>query len=75
MIFGVEKSIWVKKKSRKSYWTLIFYHKIIAYKTTSDVFRTIWAFKTRELSNEQLFCYTEVRSAGYHYSFLSQYKS
>ena len=27
MIFGVEKSVF-GKKSRKSYWTLIFYHKI-----------------------------------------------
>ena len=48
MIFGVEKLIF-GQKSRKRYWTLIFYFKLSVYKTASGMFRTLRAFKTREL--------------------------
>ena len=58
MIFGVEKLIF-GQKSRKRYWTLIFYRKISVYKTTN-----------KEICNERLFCYTEIQSAEY-YPFIS----
>ena len=48
MIFGVEKLIF-RQKSRKRYWPPYFTVKLSVYKTTSDMFRTVWAFKTKEL--------------------------
>ena len=48
MIFVVENLIFDKKVENvigPSYFTI----KLSVYKTTSDMFRTIWAFKTREL--------------------------
>ena len=48
MIFEVEKLIFGQKVENvigPSYFTV----KLSVHKTTSDMFRTIWAFKTREL--------------------------
>ena len=62
MIFAVEKLIF-GQKSRKRYWTLIYFTvKLSVYKTTSDMFRTIWAFKTRELLMNDCFAIQRYRA-------------
>ena len=66
MIFGVEKLIF-GQKLRKRYWTLYFTVKLSVYKTTSDMFRTIWAFKTRELVMNDRCAIQRYESAEYHY--------
>ena len=61
-------NFWTKKVEKvigPSYFTV----KLSVYKTTSDMFRAIWAFKTRELVMNDLLCYTEEQSAEYHYPF------
>ena len=61
MIFGVEKLILDKKLENvigPSYFTV----KLSVYKTTLDMFRTIWAFKTRELVMND--CFTIQRYQG-----------
>ena len=68
MIFGVEKLIF-RQKSRKRYGTLIFYRKV--YKTTSDMFRTIWAFKTRELVMNDCFAIQRYRALNIIIPFIS----
>ena len=71
MIFGVEKLIFGQKSRKKigpSYITV----KLSIYKTTSDMFRTIWAFKTRELIRNDCSAIQRYRALiRYHYSFLS----
>ena len=61
MIFGVEKLILDKKVENvfvPSYFTV----KLSVYKTTSDMFRTIWAFKTRELVMNDCFAIQRYRA-------------
>ena len=68
MIFGVEKLIFgqkVENVNGPSYFTV----KLSVYKTTSDMFRTIWGLQNKGTCDELLFCYTEVQSAEYHYPF------
>ena len=70
MIFGVEKLIF-GQKSRKRYRTLnIFYRKSV-YKTTSDKFRTIWVFKTRELVMNNCFAIQRYRALNITILFIS----
>ena len=60
---GVEKLIFGQKVENvigPSYFTV----KLSVYKTTSDMFRTIWAFKTRELVMNVCFAIQR-----YHYPF------
>ena len=68
-IWGRKVNFWTK--SRKRYWTLIFYRKIIGYKTTSDMFRTIWAFKTRELVMNDCFAIQRYRALNIIILFIS----
>ena len=72
MIFGVEKLIF-GQKSRKRYWTLVglFYRKLSVNKTTSDMFRTIWAFKTRELVMNDCFAIQKYRALNIIILFIS----
>ena len=47
-IWGRKVNFWIKKVENvigRSYFTV----KLSVYKTTSDMFRTIWAFKPRQL--------------------------
>ena len=48
MIFGVE-SPFLDKKVENAIGLSYFTVKLSVYKTKSDMFRIIWAFKTREL--------------------------
>ena len=59
MIFGVENVI------GPSYFTV----KLTVYKTTSDMFRTIWAFKTRELVRNDCFAIQRYRALKNNYPF------
>ena len=73
MIFGVEKLIFgqkVKNVNGPSYFTV----KLSVYKTTSDMFKTIWAFKTRELVRNDCFAIQRYRALNI-IIFLSQYKA
>ena len=74
MIFGVEKLIF-GQKSRKRYWTSYFTIKLSVYKTTSDMFRTIWAFKTRELAMNNCFAMQRYRALNIIILFISIYLS
>ena len=61
MIFGVEKLFFVKKNREKGIGPSYFTVKLSVYKTTSDMFRTIWAFKTRELVRNDCFAIQSYR--------------
>ena len=63
MIFGVEKLVFgLKKKVEKVIGPSYFTVKLSVYKTTSDMFRTIWAFKTRELIMNNCFAIERYRA-------------
>ena len=70
MILGVEKLIFGQKVEnviRPSYFTV----KLSVYKTTSDMFRTIWAFKTRELVMNNCFAIQRYRALNIIILFIS----
>ena len=48
LLFGVEKYIFGKKVEKVIGQSLLTV-KLLIFKTTSDMLRTIWAFKTKEL--------------------------
>ena len=62
VIFGVEKSIFGQKKIENVIGPSYFTVKLSVYKTTSDTFRTIWAFKTRELVMNDCFAIQRYRA-------------
>ena len=70
MIFGVEKFIF-RQKSRKRYWTLIFYCKIIGLQYHMRYVQNNMGLQNKGTCNEQLLCYTEVQSAEFNYPFFS----
>ena len=70
MIFGVEKLIFGQKVENAigpSYLTV----KLSVYKTTSDMFRAIWAFKTRELVMNDCFAIQRYRALNIIILFIS----
>ena len=78
MIFGVKKvDFWIKKKVDKVIGRSYFTVKLSVYKTTSDMFRTIWAFKTRELITNNHFAIQRHRALDiiilFFYLNISQY--
>ena len=69
MIFGVEKLIF-GQKSRKRYWTHIFYRKImIGLLNRIRYVRNNMGLQNKGTCKQRLFCYTEVQSAEYYYPF------
>ena len=70
MIFGVEKLIF-GQKSRNVILPSYFTVKLSVYKTTSDMFRTIWAFKTRELVMNDCFAVQRYRALNIIILFIS----
>ena len=68
VIFGVEKLIF-GQKSRKRYWTLVFYRKIIGFSDHIRYVQNNMGLQNKGTCNERLFCYTEVQRAEYHYPF------
>ena len=54
MIFGVE-NLFLDTKVENVMGPSYFTVRLSVYKTTSDMFRTIWAFRTRELLKNDCF--------------------
>ena len=71
MIFVVEQFISGLKKSIKSYWTLIYHRITICLLDHIRYVENNMGLQSKGTYKEQLFCYTEIQSAEYHYSFLS----
>ena len=70
MIFGVEKLLFDKKVENvigPSYFTV----KLSVYKNTSDMFRTIWTFITRELVMNHCFAIQRYRALNIIILFIS----
>ena len=61
MIFRVEKLI-LDKKVEKLIGPLYFTVKLSVYRTTSDMFRTIWTLKARELTMNNCFAIQRYRA-------------
>ena len=69
-IWGRKDNFWIKKVEHvigPSYFTV----KLSVYKTTSDMFRTIWAFKTRELVMNDCFAIQGYRALNIIILFIS----
>ena len=66
-IWGRKVNFWIK--SRKRYWTLIFYCKIIGLQDHIRYVQNNMGLQIKATCNERLFRYTEVQSAEYHYPF------
>ena len=70
MTIGVEKLIF-GQKSRKRYGPSYFTVELSVCKTTSDMFRTIWVFKTRELVMNDCFVIQRYRALNIIILFIS----
>ena len=69
-IWGKKSQFWAKKVEKvigPSYFTI----KLLVYQTSSDMFRTIWAFKTRELIMNDCFAIQRYRTLNIIILFLS----
>ena len=71
VIFGVQKLIFGQKKVDNVIGPSYFTVKLSVKQTTSDMFRTIWAFKTRELVMNDCFAIQRYRASNIIILFIS----
>ena len=70
-IWGRKVNFWTKKYKKKVIGPSYFTAKLSVFQTTSDTFRTIWAFKTRELVMNDCFAIQRYRALNIIILFIS----